>query len=500
MARWSIGKRECYLSLVIPRRDFLRTLGGAGAALALSAARAAQRYPNIVYILADDLGYGDPRCYNPDSKIPTPNLDRLASQGVRFTDTHSGSAVCTPTRYGINTGRYCWRSRLKSGVLWGYDPALIEPGRLTVAAMLKQKGYQTAGIGKWHLGLGSQGKFDYTQPLHPGPLDAGYDYYFGIPSSLDIPPYVYIENDHTVEQPTGHIGEMKIHRGVFYREGPIAPHFKHIDVLPTLTKKAVGYIGGRTAGQPFFLYLALTAPHTPWLPTKEFQGKAAAGEYGDFVAMVDDAVGQVLRAIDERKLAEDTLVIMTSDNGAHWLPNEIAQWHHRANDGLRGQKADIWDGGHRIPFIARWPGHTHAATTSSELMCLTDLMATAAEITGYKLPDNAAEDSYSMLAAIEGRKLNRPIREAIVHHSSQGHFSIRQGPWKLNLGRGSGGFTPPVEYTPKPGEPAGELFNMADDLAETHNYYQEKPEIVSRLKALLEKYQRQGYSRPLRGA
>jgi arylsulfatase A-like enzyme len=467
-----------------------------GAALALPGL-AAQPLPNIVYILADDLGYGDPRCYNPESKVPTPNLDRLASQGVRFTDAHSGSAVCTPTRYGINTGRYCWRSRLKKGVLGGYSPALIEPGRLTVARMLKQQGYQTAGIGKWHLGLQNDEKTDYAKPLRPGPLDAGYDSYFGIPASLDMPPYLYFENDRATAQPTEHVDGIKEHRGVFWREGAVAPGFKHIDVLPTLTKRAVDYLGGRKAGQPFFLYLALTAPHTPWLPTPAFRGKAAAGEYGDFVAMVDDAVGQVLRAIDRGRLAGDTLLVMTSDNGAHWLPEEIAQWGHRANDGLRGQKADIWDGGHRIPFIARWPGHIQPGTTSAEVTCLTDLMATAAEITGYKLPQDAAEDSYSMLPALLGRKLAQPIREAIVYHSSQGHFSIRQGAWKLNIGRGSGGFTPPVEYTPKAGEPAGELFNMADDFAETTNLYDKRPEIVARLTALLEKYKQQGHSRPL---
>jgi arylsulfatase A len=476
------------------RRDFLRSVGAA--ALACSAP-AAPRNPNIVYILADDLGYGDPRCYNPQSKVPTPNLDRLASQGLRFTDAHSGSAVCTPTRYGINTGRYCWRSKLKSGVLQGYSPALIEPGRLTVPAMLKKQGYQTAGIGKWHLGLQNREETDYSKPLRPGPLDAGFDYYFGIPASLDMPPYLFFENDRATAQPTEHVAGIREHRGVFWREGAIAPGFKHIDVLPTLTRKAVDYLGGRKAGQPFYLYLALTAPHTPWLPTAEFKGKAGAGEYGDFVAMVDDTVGRVLRVLEERKLTDDTLVIMTSDNGAHWLPEEIKEWGHRANDGLHGQKADIWDGGHRIPFIARWPGHTHAGTTSSELMCLTGLMATTAEIVGYKLPDNAGEDSYSMLPALLGKKLDQPIREAIVHHSSQGHFSIRQGPWKLNLGRGSGGFTPPVEYKPKPGEPEGELFNMADDFAETKNLYKEKPEIVARLTELLEKYKQQGYSRPV---
>lgn len=484
----------------ISRRNFLASAVGAAAAPALPGRRAAQRYPNIVYILADDLGYGDIRCYNPNSKIPTPNIDHFASQGARFTDAHSPSAVCTPTRYGIQTGRYCWRSRLKSGVLDGYSPALIEPGRLTVARMLKQRGYQTAGIGKWHLGLQSGERTDYRRQLQPGPPEAGFDYWFGIPASLDMPPYLFFENDRPVALPTEYVSAGREFRGVYWREGAIAPGFRHSDVLPAITKKAVDYLGARQAGQPFFLYFALTAPHTPWLPAPEFHGKAAAGEYGDFVAMADDAVGQVLRELKRRNLDSNTLVIIASDNGAYWLPAEIEQWHHQANGGLRGQKADIWDGGHRIPFLARWPGRIPSGTTSAELTCLTDFMATAAEITGFVLPDTAAEDSYSILPALLGKKLKKPIREAVVHHSLHGHFSIRQGPWKLNLGRGSGGFTQPAEYTPKPGEPPGELFNVAEDPAETRNLYFEQPEIVARLTALLQKLQRQGYSRPRQSA
>jgi arylsulfatase A len=479
------------------RRDFLKSL----AALALPGASfAASAKPNILYILADDLGYGDLDCYNPDSKAPTPNLNRLARQGMRFTDTHSPSAVCTPTRYGVLTGRYCWRTRLKHGVLNGYSPSLIEPGRMTVASMLKQQGYHTGGFGKWHLGLGNKEKTDYDQPLRPGPNDFGFDYFFGIPASLDMPPYVFIENDHVVEKPTKHIDGIRVHRGVFWREGAIAPSFKHIDVLPTITRKAEGFLRDHArsrADDPFFVYLALTAPHTPWLPTAAFQGKAKAGEYGDFVTMVDDAVGQVLRALDEAKLSDNTLVVLTSDNGAHWLPEEIEQWHHRANYYLRGQKADIWDGGHRIPFIARWPGKVKPDTSCEETACLTDLMATAAEIVGVKLPNNAGEDSYSILPALLGRKLDQPIREATVHHSMAGHFSIRQGEWKLIIGRGSGGFTPPREYTPKPGEPPGELYNVIKDPTECDNLYLKRPEIVKRLTALLEKYKRQGYSRPM---
>ena len=464
-------KRCCNLDcmqITSSRREFLNSLASGVVASALPASAAPSRRPNILYILADDLGYGDLRCYNPASKVPTPNLDRFATQGVRFTDAHSPSAVCTPTRYGIMTGRYCWRSRLKTSVLNGYSPALIEPGRLTVPAMLKQQGYRTAGIGKWHLGLGNREPTDYSQPLRPGPLEAGFDSYYGIPASLDMPPYLYFENDRAVAQPTAHVDDTPDRRGVFWRGGAAAPGFRHIDVLPRLADKAVDYLRAGTP-QPFYLYLALTAPHTPWLATPEFRGKSAAGEYGDFVAMVDGTVGRVLRLLDERKLTGDTLVVFASDNGAYWLPEDIA----------------------------RWPGRIHPGTTCAETTCLVDLMATLADLTGYRLPRDAAEDSWSMLPALLGERLDKPIREATVHHSSQGHFSLRQGPWKLNVGRGSGGFTPPVQYTPKPGEPEGELFNVAEDLAETRNLYQERPEIVARLKALLEKYQRQGYSRPL---
>src|SRR5215475_7854369 len=259
------------------RRELLASLA-LGAATSLVPARAqTRRSPNLLFILADDLGYGDLGCYNSASKAPTPNLDRFARQSVRFTDAHSPSAVCTPTRYGILTGRYCWRSRLKNGVLQGDSPSLIEPKRLTVASMLKSRGYRTAGIGKWHLGLGDREKTDYSQPLRPGPLDFGFDSYFGIPASLDMQPYLYFENDHAVAQPTGHIDGIREHRGVYWREGQIAPGFRHIDVLPTLTSRASDWLrdhGHTHREQPFFLYLALTAPHTPWLPTEKFRGRA----------------------------------------------------------------------------------------------------------------------------------------------------------------------------------------------------------------------------------
>lgn len=459
----------------------------------------ADRPPNLVFILADDLGYGDLHCYNKDSKIPTPNLDRLAGQSMRFTDAHTPSAVCTPTRYGILTGRYCWRTKLKRGVLVGDSPLLIEPKRLTVASLLKQHGYVTAGIGKWHLGLGNAPKTDFNKPLRPGPCSVGFDYYFGIPASLDMPPYVFIENEGVTEAPTQTIKDSVPRReggGGFWRGGAIAPHFKHVDVLPVITEKAVGLVHKQTADKPFFLYLPLTAPHTPWMPAVEFRDKSQAGYYGDFVAQVDASVGRVLKALDESKLSGNTLLIFTSDNGAWWRPEDIDKRGHRANDGLRGQKADIWDGGHRVPFLARWPGHIAAGSTSKELIGLTDFLATVAAVVGAKLPEDAGEDSSNLLPVLLGERRDRLIHEAIVHHSSDGTFGIRQGPWKLALALGSHGFSTPRDIKPKPGEAKGQLYNLDDDPREQRNLWLEKPEVVARLTALLDKYKREGRSRP----
>lgn len=458
--------------------------------------------PNIVLILADDLGYGDLGSYNPDSKIPTPHLDRLAAEGIRFTDAHSPSAVCTPTRYGLLTGRYSWRTSLTSGVLWGYSPLLIDTSRVTLPSLLQTRGYATAGVGKWHLGLGAAEPTDYTQPLRPGPLDVGFDQYFGIPASLDMVPYVYIENGRVEALPTDSIGPSEMRRhggGGFWRGGPIAPDFRHIDVLPRFTEEAVAYLEERAIAPetPFFLYLPLSAPHTPWLPTPAFEGRSGAGPYGDFAAQVDSTVGAVLASLDRLGLAETTLLIVTSDNGAHWLPDDIAQYDHRANGPWRGQKADIHEGGHRVPFLARWPGRIPAGAVSDAVLSQTDLLATLAAAVGTEVPDGAGEDSYNLLPALLGEAPATPSRDAIVHHSLDGMFAIRQGPWKLIEGRGSGGFTPPRRIEPAPGEPAGQLYNLADDPAETTNRYAEHPEIVERLQTLLDQIRDQGTSRPV---
>ena len=463
--------------------------------------------PNIVFILADDMGYGDLGCYNPDSKIPTPNMDKLASQGMRFTDAHSPSAVCSPTRYGVLTGRYAWRSRLKNGVLWGYSTSLIEEGRTTVASTLKQHGYTTGCVGKWHLGFQNgdpvdrENQVDYNQLLQPGPVTLGFDYFYGIPASLDMDPYIFIENDRPVEPATEMI-EGSAHRrqngGGFWRGGPIAPNFKHVDVLPIITQKSVEFIqknAKETPENPFFLYFPLTAPHTPWVPTEEFLGKSGAGYYGDFTTQVDWSVGQIMDTLDQHNLTENTLIIITSDNGSHWYQNDIEQFDHRSNLHLRGQKADIWEGGHRIPFIARWPGQIEDGTVNDQTICLTDLMATVGEVLGEDLPEHAGEDSVSILPTLVNHRLDQPIRDAIVNHSANGTFAIRQGAWKLIQGLGSGGFSSPQTVEPSPDGPKGQLYNLDDDPSETNNLYSEQPEFVEQLTKLLDKYQDQEHSR-----
>lgn len=462
-------------------------------------AQTARQHPNIVIILADDMGWGDASCYNPQSKTPTPNINRLAQQGMRFTDAHSTSGVCTPTRYGLLTGRYAWRTSLKRGVLQGYDPMLIEPGRITIASLLKAQGYKTGAVGKWHLGFGNTKPVEYAKPLTPGPNSIGFEYFFGIPSSLDFAPYVYVENEAVTEAPSATVADSKSQRdggAGFWRGGAIAPSLKHADVLGTLTDKAVAFIERQTQAQPFFLYFPLTAPHTPWLPLSEWNGKSGAGAYGDFVVQTDAMVGRVLQALDKAGFSENTLFIFTSDNGAHWLPEEIKRYNHAANGPWRGQKADIWEAGHRIPFIARWPGKIKAGSVNAELIGLIDLPATAAAIVNTKLPPDAMEDSYNLLPSLLQGQQKHPIREALVHHSGDGTFAIRQGDWKLALGLGSHGFSEPREINPQAGEAQGQLYNLRDDPAEQNNLWLKQRDIVARLTALLEKYQREGRSTP----
>ncbi len=454
------------------------------------------KLPNIVYILADDMGYGDGSALNPKSKIKTPNIDRLANEGMRFTDAHSGSAVCTPTRYGILTGRYCWRTRLKKGVLWGYSKHLIEPERMTVASLLKQSGYNTACIGKWHLGMDmptTDGKqagannIDWKGKIKNGPIANGFDYFYGISASLDMHPYIYIENDKFV-------GECTTQKA-FQRKGPAHKEFEAVDVLPEISRKTVQYIHQQNTDKPFFVYVPLTSPHTPIVPSKEYRGKSSLGQYGDFCIQTDAVVGEICAALEENGLAEDTIVIFTSDNGcAPYIGvNRLEQMGHYPSYVYRGYKADIFEGGHRIPYLVRWPGKVTASSRSDETICLTDLMATCAAIVGKSLPGNVSEDSCSILPAMLGQKLTSPIREATVHHSVNGSFSIRRGKWKLVLCPDSGGWS-----DPKPGKAKGlppvQLYDLSNDIGETGNVQNKHPEIVKELTELLETYKRDGHS------
>jgi arylsulfatase A-like enzyme len=475
-----------------------------------------------VFILADDLGYGDVQCLTSGGKIPTPHLNLLAQGGMTFTDAHSSSAVCTPTRYGLMTGRYNWRSRLKSGVLGGMSPPLIEPGRWTVASFLRQQGYHTAAIGKWHLGLdwprqpGAEPGADtiekgpeawrvnYSKPITRGPNEAGFDYFYGIAASLDMVPYAFIENDRVTSVPTidNAFPMMAGRTNRATRRGPAAADFEAIDVLPALTRRAVDYLEQRAsearAGRPFFLYLPLNAPHTPIVPAREWQGRSGINPYADFVMQTDASVGAVLAALDRLDLSQETLVIFASDNGCSPEAkfDELLERGHRPSAGFRGAKADIFEGGHRVPFIARWPGRVGPGTSSDQLICLNDFFATCADILGKKLPDNAAEDSVSFLPALEGRA-TKPLREALVHHSIDGSFAIRQGRWKLSLTPSSGGWS-----APRPGSPAAkalppiQLHDLVLDPGETNNLQAAHPEVTGRLTKLLEKYVSEGRSTP----
>ncbi len=462
--------------------------------------------PNIIYILADDLGYGDVQCLNPKrGKIPTPHMDQLAAQGMYFTDAHTSSSVCTPTRYGILTGRYNWRTKLQSGVLYGFDQPLIAQDRLTVAGFLKQQGYNTAAVGKWHLGMAmrtpdgkpTRGKaapingIDWKAPIADTPIHHGFDYYYGIAASLDMPPYIYIENDRFV-------GECTTTKA-FHRKGPAHADFEAVDVLPMIGKKTVEYIQQQKAGQPFFMYIALTSPHTPVVPPDEWKEESELGPYGGFVMQTDAVVGQIAAAVDAAGFAENTMIIVTSDNGCSKAASKssgsqagIAYFEklgHYPSAQFRGSKSDIWDGGHRVPFIVRWPAGIKPGSSSDEIICLTDLMATCADLTGSKLPETAGEDSISFAPALKGQPVVS-TRKGVIHHSISGKFAYRQGKWKLLLTKGSGGWTKGKQSDNSPAQ----LYDMEADPGEQNNLYASHPEVAQRLLAQLESDVKRGRS------
>jgi arylsulfatase A len=461
-------------------------------AVVLATLASAAQKPNIVYILCDDLGYGDVQCLNPErGKIPTPNIDKLAKAGMIFTDTHGGSSVCTPTRYGILTGRYCWRSRLQNGVMSGYDAPLIAADRLTVASLLKQHGYATACIGKWHLGFtvdkkaaakddaseekgakGGNGGAVNGTVTKDGPVTRGFDHFYGF-----------------------HHARMM--QAVF-TDDTVTEQLDPTNMLPALTRRAVRTLEENAATKkPFFLYLALNSPHTPIVPAKEWQGKSGLGAYGDFVMQTDWTIGQVLEAIDKAGITQDTLVIFTSDNGcspAAGFPT-LEKHGHYPSAQFRGHKADIWDGGHRIPFIVRWPGVVKPASSCAQLTCLTDLMATCAEIVGAKLPDNAGEDSFSILPLLKGE--DKPVRETLIHHSINGLFALRNCEWKLELCAGSGGWSSPNDAEAlKKGLHPIQLYNMLSDYMESKNVEADNKAVVEAMTAQLTALVENGRSTP----
>lgn len=463
-------------------------LGGTALLVAMTAslvtpdvAHAAVDKPNIVYILADDLGYGDVHCLNPDRcKIATPNIDRLAFQGMTFTDSHSGSSVCSPTRYGVMTGRYAWRSELQHGVLRAFATPLIAPDRLTVAGLLKQNGYYTAAMGKWHMGFTSGNAFQEkktTLPVgsvtHDGPLTRGFDYFFGV-SGQENNVFTFFENDRVVQ---------------------LVPP---VDGLPLITKRACDFIDDRVEKpEPFFLYLALTSPHMPIVPSKDWQGKSGIGDYGDFVMETDWAVGQVLNALDKSGLAKDTLVFFTSDNGCSRAAktDQLEKMGHFASGVFRGYKSDIWDGGHHVAFFARWPGVVKPGSQCNQLICHTDLMATCADILGVKLDDHTAEDSFSMLPLLKGG--DAPIQDYVVHHSINGMFAIRDSNWKLELCPGSGGWETPRDKEAFAAKmPPIQLYNMHEDISEKSNLQGDHTEVIKRLYTALKKIVADGRSTP----
>lgn len=513
------------------RREFLKSaaIGAAACALPESLAEtpgavAPRKLPNIVVILADDMGFGDLSCQSIDAKIHTPNMDKLAAQGMRFTDAHSSSAVCTPSRYALLTGQYDWRSRLKRSVLEGYDPPLIPLERMTVSSLLKKHGYTTACLGKWHLGLGwytkdgqvtpwKDGKsvpqankvVDYARPLAVSPNNYGFDYSYIFPAALDMGPYCWIENGRVVKAPTEYTPGGDIPRTGFWRPGPIAPGFKHVEVLPEITRRAVNYIdehAPRSAQTPFFLYVPINAPHRPIAPAPFVHGASQAGAYGDFIVQIDFTVGEIMNALEKNGIAEDTLILLTSDNGSPARTNVddapysmMRIYGHYPNANLRGIKADIWDGGHREPFVMRWPGHIPAGMVNAETVCLSDLLATCAAIVGEKLPADAGEDSCNLLPSmLHGRRTgNSGERQTTIHHSVSGMYAIRSGPWKLNMGLGGGGWTP-CNYHAAPDDPEGELFNMEADVGEKKNLYNDYPELVRDLTTRFNEIRFQGHS------
>ena len=471
------------------------------ASVSLSPARTAEP-PHVVLIMADDLGIGDISPTNPDCRIGTPHLQRLADEGMTFLDAHSTSAVCTPTRYGLLTGRYNFRSRLARGVLNGRSPHLIPAARPTLGHLLRSAGYHTSMVGKWHLGWDftrRDGRIDFSGPVTNGPDINGFDRYYGHNGSLDMPPYVWVDTGRITALPDREEGVTKRqHRYGWYRKGPIGSDF-HIDrVLPHLFDKAIETVRARAGtGSPFFLYLPLPAPHTPIVPVSPFRGASGMNDYADFVMQMDHHVGQLVAALEEEGILDRTLLIFTSDNGCSPEANFelLATFGHAPSAGYRGHKADIYEGGHRVPLIVRWPGTVPKGAVTRALACHTDIYPTLEAVAGLEREDVGGEDGHSLLPVFGGAESSG--RDTLISHSVSGHFAIRRGNWKLCLAGGSGGWSAPRENAAREqGLPRMQLFDLESDPGEQRNLVDEEPDRVRRLLALLKRQVDRGRSTP----
>ncbi len=463
------------------KRDFLLPAAfGQGMTAAESSVR-----QNIVIVLADDMGYGDVKCYDPaHCKIPTPRIDALAQEGMRFTDAHTTSSVCSPSRYGLLTGRYHWRAGLR-GALTIYHPPVIPPTRLTLPEMLGEEGYHTACIGKWHLGFNwpkKNGEIDFAEPVTGGPLSCGFDYYYGV-DCPNYPPFSFIENEHVTALPTAHCQINK--EMIVNHEGPMAPGWRFDQVLPTLVEKSVTYIKQQAQKkQPFFLYFALTSPHYPIAPSEKFKGRSGINALGDFIMETDYAVGQIADALDRSGVGKNTLLIFLTDNGHDSVPGlkPFEEAGHRISGPFRGHKFNIAEGGHRVPFVVRWPNVVKAGTVCEETITAADLMATCAAITGFHLPDSAGEDSTSILPLLrsQGGGYQHP---PVVEHGPDNAFAITHDGWKL------------IWIPAKGGRPAyNRLYNLNEDPGELHDQAAAHPDIVMRLAGVMDDDIRDGRS------
>lgn len=485
------------------------------------------RKPNIVLIFADDMGYGDVGALNPEARTHTPAIDRMVEDGLTFTQAHASASVCTPSRYGLLTGRYAHRTSAAARGVWGFNEPVIEPGRETTASLLKKAGYATAIIGKWHLGLGWQTKdgskavlneisgfsnVDYTREIENGPNDYGFDYSFIHPASLDIPPYMFLRDHKVIDTDIilttdhyparmpdteyswdkKHSNEHAVYweKGVWWRLGEMSRSFRIEKAHPDILNEGIAYIEKQATEQPetpFFLFMPLLGPHTPWVPTDRFRGRSSIGLYGDFIMDIDDVVYQVRNKLIEHGIHDNTILIFASDNGGYWPQEEIDLHNHDSNWGRKGQKGDIWDGGHRIPLVVTWPERIAGQTEFNHVVSLTDFFATFAELTGQEMDEDMGDDSFSFLRVFDG-DTEEPTRRSMVHHSSRGMYSIRTDEWKFIDGLGSGGFSYPYFEDQVADGPKGQLYSLKTDSLESVNMYLRNPDIVGELEKKLETF------------